>query len=391
MENNDGFLPLPKHFSTIAIHEAQEPEKWTHNEVVIPLTLTVSYKQSEPGVFRKYAHSRNGNPTRDALERILAKMENGKTAACFSSGLGSITTLLALLKQGDHILCIDDVYGGTYKLFMEVATRFGVEISFSKCEVSNFEKNIRRNTKMIFVESPTNPTLQIVNLAELSKLSKRCNALLVVDNTFLTPYLQRPLVLGADIVMHSVTKYLNGHSDVCMGVLITNDEIMGKRLKFLQEYMGVVPSQFDCFQVLRGIKTLTLRMDQHRRNSMAVAKYLEGHPKIEKVIHPGLTSHPQHELAKKQSSGHSGMLAVYLKGDIETSKKFLASLKCFTLAPSLGDTESLVALNAIMTHNAVPKKERETLGITDNLIRFSVGLEDTQDLIEDLAQALAKI
>ncbi|XP_045463042.1 cystathionine gamma-lyase-like [Harmonia axyridis] len=388
---NGGFLSLPKGFSTMAIHEEQEPEKWAHKEVIMPISLTVSYKQSEPGIVKKYSHSRQGNPTRDVLERVIAKMENGNCATCYGSGLGSITTLLALLKQGDHILCIDDVYGGTYKLFTEVGTRFGVEVSFSNCNVTSFAKNIRSNTRMIFVETPTNPTLQIVDIEELSKLAKKHGALLVVDNTFLTPYFQRPLVLGADIVMHSLTKYMNGHSDVSMGALVVKDEQIGKRLKFLQEHMGVVPSPFDCYQVLRGMKTLTLRMDQHRENSLAVARYLENHPKIEKVLHPGLPSHPQHELAKKQMSGHSGMLAAYIKGDIVTTKKFLKSLKCFTLAPSLGDSESLVALNAVMTHSGVPKEQREKLGITDNLVRFSVGIEDTEDLLADLEQALAQI
>ncbi|XP_044754920.1 putative cystathionine gamma-lyase 2 [Coccinella septempunctata] len=391
MSNNNGFLPLPKGLSTIAIHEGQDPDKRTNREVVIPISMTTTYKQEAPGNYKEYEYIRHGNPTRDALEKIIAKMECAKHAACFSSGLGAISSLLTLLKHGDHFVCIEDIYGGTNRLFLEIASNFGIEVTFAENNVDAFEKCIRPSTKMIFVESPTNPTLQVVDLEEMGKLAKRRNLMFVVDNTFLTPFFQRPISFGADVVVHSLSKYMNGHSDVCMGALVTNDDKLGEKFHFFQKAIGAVPSPFDCYQIIRSLKTLPLRMKQHFKNGLAVAEYLEKHPKIEKVMHPALPSHPQHELAKRQSSGHSGILSFYLKGDMGASTKFLNSLKYFTLAPSLGGAESLAALNVLMTHSWVPEQQRKKLGITDNLIRLSVGLEDEEDLIADLEQALNNV
>lgn len=389
--SGDHFLPIQEDFSTIAIHEAQEPEQWSCMEVVTPISTSTTYKQRGPADFKKYEYSRSGNPTREVLEKVIAKLEDAKYGYCFSSGLGANTTLLGLLKCGDHILCINDVYGGTNRLFSKVASRFGIETSFSEIEAESFEKNMRPNTKMIWIETPTNPTLQVCDIAKVAEISKKHNVILVVDNTFLTPYFQKPLTLGADVVVHSLTKYMNGHSDVVMGACMTNNEALSKEIKFLQNAMGIVPSPFDCSQVLRSLKTLALRMKQHSESSLQIAKYLESHPKVEGVIHPGLPNHPHYELTKRQTSGHSGIFSIYIKGNLDSSKKFLQSLKKFTLAESLGGYESLAELPSVMTHASVPPEQREKLRITDNLIRLSVGLEDVKSLILDLEQALKAI
>lgn len=375
----------------MTIHEAQEPEQWAHNEIVTPISMSTTFKQEAPGEYKHFKYGRFGNPTRDVLQKVIAKLECAKNGACFGSGLGAITTLLGLLESGDHLISIEDVYGGTNVILSEVATKFGIEVTFVECDVDSFEKEIKSNTKMIFAETPTNPMIQICDIAALCKMAKKHNVLVAIDNTFMTPYFQRPLVLGADIVMHSLTKYMNGHSDVCMGALVTNDDVIAEKIYFLQGIMGTVPSPFDCSQVLRGLKTLALRMDQHYKSALTIAKHLVGHPKVEKVIHPGLTSHPQYDLARKQSSGHSGMFSIYLKGDLESSKRFLKAVRYFILGGSLGGCESLISLSTIMTHPLVPKEQKQKLGITDNLIRISVGLEDTEDLIADLEQALDKI
>ncbi|KAK9882374.1 hypothetical protein WA026_020897 [Henosepilachna vigintioctopunctata] len=388
MDGNMGHLPFPKSFATSAIHVAQEPEQWSSMDVVTPISLSTTFKQAGPADFKKYEYSRSGNPTRDVLEKVIANLECGNFGACFSSGLGATTAVLSLLKQGDHLICVNDVYGGTNRLFSKVASKFGIETTFSEIDVNSFEKSIQPSTKMIWLESPTNPTLKICNIQAISKVAKEHNIICVVDNTFLTPYLQRPLTLGADIVVHSLTKYMNGHSDVVMGAVVVKEQKLYQEIKFLQNSMGIVPSPFDCYQVLRSLKTLALRMKQHSESSLAIAKHFENHPKIEKVIHPGLPSHPQHQLAKAQTSGHSGMLSIYIRGNIDSSRKFLQSLKLFTLAESLGGYESLVELPSVMTHASVPPEQRDKLGITDNLIRISVGLEDTEDLIADIEQAL---
>ncbi|XP_050304739.1 cystathionine gamma-lyase [Anthonomus grandis grandis] len=388
MSQGDGFLPYPKSFATQAIHHAQEPEQWDSMAVVSPLVTSTTFKQFGPADFKSYEYSRSGNPTRNVLEQVLAKLDNGKYGLAFSSGLGATTALLGLLNSGEHLISGNDIYGGTNRLFNKVAVKFGIETTLvDLSDIRNFEKNIKKNTKLVWIETPTNPTMQVVDIKAVSEIAKKHNLILVVDNTFLTSYLLRPLELGADIVSYSLTKYMNGHSDVVMGALVTSNDQLYEKMKFLQNSMGIVPSPFDCYQVNRGLKTLALRMEKHKENSLLVAKYLENHPKVEKVLHPGLPSHPQHETFKKQTCGHSGTFSFYLKGNIETSKAFLTSLKMFTLAESLGGYESLVELPSVMTHASVPPELRKELGISDTLIRLSVGLEEADDLIADLEQA----
>jgi len=383
------FLPEPKSFATKAIHAGQEPEQWESMSVVPPIVMSTTFKQYGPADFKKYEYGRSGNPSRDVLETCLASIENAKYGICFSSGLGATTALLGMLSAGDHMISGDDIYGGTNRLFQKVATNFGIETSFvDGTNVDNIEKSIKPNTKLIWIETPTNPTLKVIDIAAVAKITKARNIILAVDNTFLTSFLQRPLELGADLSMYSLTKYMNGHSDVIMGAAVLNDSALNEKLRFLQNAMGIVPSPFDCFQVNRSLKTLAVRMRQHTSNALVVAKFLENHSKVEKVLHPGLPSHPQHEIFKKQTSGHSGMVTFYLKGNLENSKKFLSSLKVFTLAESLGGFESLAELPSVMTHASVPPEQRKTLNITDSLIRLSVGLEDVEDLIQDLNQAL---
>ncbi|CAH1099774.1 unnamed protein product [Psylliodes chrysocephalus] len=389
---DDGYLPYPKGFATSAIHHSQEPEQWDSMAVVAPLVSSTTFKQHGPANFKQYEYGRSGNPTRNVLENVLAKLDNASYGLTFSSGLGAITAIAGLLKSGDNIIVGDDVYGGTNRLFNKVFSNFNIEVTLiDLVDISNLEKAIRPNTKLIWVETPTNPTLKVVDVRAASAIAKKHNIIMAVDNTFLTPYLQRPLDLGADLAVYSLTKYMNGHSDVIMGSISTNDHALYEKLKFMQNAMGIIPSPFDCYQVNRSLKTLALRMKQHRTGGMVVAKYLETHPRVEKVLHPGLPSHPQHALFKKETSGHSGVFSFVLKGNLDDSKKFLSSLKVFTLAESLGGYESLAELPSIMTHASVPPELRKTLGITDSLIRLSVGLEDVEDLIGDLEQAFQKI
>lgn len=378
------------HFGTLAIHAGQEPEQWNSRAVVPPISMATTFKQDSPGVYQGYEYSRSGNPTRTCFEKCVAALEAGKHALATSSGLGATLLLTHLLKSGDHIVCGDDVYGGTNRYFQRVATKFQLEISLvDLTKLDNLQKAIKPNTKMVWLETPTNPTLKLTDIKGAAKIVQQHEGvIMVVDNTFMSSYFQRPLELGADIVMHSVTKYMNGHSDVCMGVIATNDDELCSRMRFLQNAIGPVPSPFDCYLANRGLKTLHLRMRQHQSNALAVAKFLESNPRVEKVLYPGLESHPQHELAKKQMKGFGGMVTAYVKGDIETSRTFLQSLKVFTLAESLGGFESLVELPSVMTHSSVPVEERKVLGITDSLIRFSVGLEEPEDLIQDIDQAL---
>ncbi|ERL86281.1 cystathionine gamma-lyase [Dendroctonus ponderosae] len=392
MAQENGFLPYPKGFATAAIHHAQEPEKWDSMAVVTPIVTSTTFKQFGPAEFKKYEYGRSGNPTREVLEHVLAKLDGGKFGLAFSSGLGVTTAVLGLLNAGDHIISGSDVYGGTNRLFSKVATKFGIEISLLDfTDLANVESHIKANTKLIWTETPTNPTMQVVDLRAVSSIAKKHNLILIVDNTFLTPYLFRPLSFGADIVTYSLTKYMNGHSDVVMGALVTSNQDLYDKLKFLQNSMGIVPSPFDCYQVNRGLKTLALRMEQHKKNALVIAKYLESHPKVEKVLHPGLPSHPQHDLFKRQTSGHSGTFSFYLKGDLSSAKKFLTAVKLFTLAESLGGYESLIELPSVMTHASVPPEQRAVLGITDSLIRLSVGIEDIEDLVADLEQAFAAL
>ncbi|XP_066157270.1 cystathionine gamma-lyase isoform X2 [Euwallacea fornicatus] len=392
MAQDNGFLPYPKGFATAAIHHAQEPENWESLALVTPIVTSTTYKQFGPADYKKYDYSRSGNPTREVLEKVLAKLDNAKYGLAFASGLGATTALLGILNAGDHIISGSDVYGGTNRLFNKVAIKFGIKVTLQDfSDLSNFEKSITDNTKLIWIETPTNPTMQVVDIKAISDIAKKHDIILVVDNTFLTPYLLRPLSFGADIVSYSLTKYMNGHSDVVMGALVTSNAELFEKLKFLQNSMGIVPSPFDCYQVNRGLKTLALRMEKHKANALAVAKYLESHPKVDKVLHPGLPSHPQFQLFKRQTSGHSGTFSFYLKGNLETSKKFLTSVKVFALAESLGGYESLIELPSVMTHASVPPNQRAVLGITDTFIRLSVGLEDVEDLIADLEHAFKSI
>lgn len=363
-------------------------------DVVPPLSLSTTFKQFIPGKFDGFYYSRCGNPTRDVLEKCLATLDNGKYALAFASGLGAQTAIISTLQSGDGIITSDDIYGGTSVLFREFAVKMGIEVQF--VDLTDLEKlnaAIKPNLKMIWLETPTNPLTKVIDIkAVVSIVHSKTKAFVVVDNTFLSAYFQRPLDLGADVVMYSLTKYMNGHSDVIMGSIATNNDKLYDSLKFYQMATGIVPSPFDCFLVNRGLKTLALRMKCHSKNSLLVAKFLESHPKVEKVLHPGLPSHPQHELAVAQSFGHSGILSFYIKNaDLETSSKFLKNLKIFTLAVSLGGYGSLIEVPSVMTHVNIPAEQREKLGITDALIRMSVGLEDSQDLINDLAQALAVI
>nr|CAD7433071.1 unnamed protein product [Timema monikensis] len=386
----EGFLKQDSSFATRAIHVGQEPEQWESRSVVPPISLSTTFKQDGPCQFKQYEYGRSGNPSRSVLEKCLASLDGAKHALTFSSGLGATTAVVQLLNAGDHIICVDDVYGGTNRLFSTIAARMNIETTFVDATiVDNIKNALRANTKLIWIESPTNPLLKVIDIKAISAIiQKHEDILLVVDNTFLTSYFQRPLELGADIVLYSITKYLNGHSDVIMGSIATNHKEAFDKLKFLQNASGIIPSPFDCYLVNRSLKTLAVRMREHMKNSLKVALFLENHPLVVKVLHPGLPSHPQHELAKKQSYGHSGMLSFYIKGGLQESQMFFKALKVFTLAESLGGFESLVELPCMMTHASVPYDQRIALGITDTLIRVSVGLEAPEDLIADLDQAL---
>ncbi|XP_072385997.1 putative cystathionine gamma-lyase 2 [Diabrotica undecimpunctata] len=390
--DNDGYLPVPKGFATAAIHHSQEAEQWDSMAVVTPLVTSTTFKQYGPAQFKKYEYGRSGNPTREVLENVLAKLDNVSYGLAFSSGLGALTAIAGLFKSGDNVVIGDDVYGGTYRFFSKVLINYNIEITIvDMVDIKNLENSIKPNTKLIWCETPTNPTLKVMDIRAAAKIAKKHNVILAVDNTFLTPYLQRPLDLGADLAVYSLTKYMNGHSDVIMGSIATNNKELFDKLKFLQNSMGIVPAPFDCYQVNRSLKTLALRMTQHKISGLAVAKYLETHPQVEKVMHPGLQSHPQYELFKSQTSGHSGVFSFVLKGGLTESQKFLSALEVFTLGESLGGYESLVELPSVMTHASVPAGQRALLGISDSLIRISVGLEDLEDLIADLEQAFKKI
>ncbi|XP_063216943.1 putative cystathionine gamma-lyase 2 [Bacillus rossius redtenbacheri] len=387
-QQGDGYLEQAPGFATRAIHVGQSPDQWSSFAIVPPITLASTFKQdgSEP----KYDYGRSGNPSRSVLEQCLASLDGAKHALAFSSGLGATTALTQLLRAGDHIVSSDDIYGGTNRLFSKIIARMNVETTFvDATDTEKVRLAIRPNTKMVWMESPTNPLLKVVDIRAVAEItSSRKDILLVVDNTFLTPYFQRPLELGADVVVYSITKYLNGHSDVIMGSIATSNDEVFEELKFIQKASGIVPSPFDCYLVNRSLKTLAVRMREHMKNAFEVARFLEKHPFVEKVLHPGLPSHPQHQVAKRQSYGHSGMLSFYLKGDLKESKAFLKALKLFTYAESLGGFESLAEVPSVMTHASVPLEQRTKLGISDSLIRLSVGLECSEDLIADLNQAL---
>ena len=376
-------------FETRAVHAGQEPDTAT-GAIMTPLYLSSTFVQQAPGKHKGYEYSRTGNPTRAALERNIASLEDGKFGLAYSSGMAAIANIITLLKTGDHVICCNDVYGGTYRLFDKIiAPKVGVKFDFVELtDTANLK--LRPNTKMIWLESPTNPLLKLIDIKAVAEIAKKNNALLVVDNTFMTPYFQKPLSLGADIVIHSATKYLGGHSDVLSGLIVTNKQAVYDELKFLQNAIGAVPSPFDCFLVLRGIKTLALRMVQHEKNALLVAGFLERQSPVKRVIYPGLKTHPQYSLAKSQMTGFGGMLSFEFKEGID-SLGFIKRLGLFSLAESLGGVESLIEYPAIMTHASVPKAVREKLGITDGLIRVSVGIETAEDLINDLKNALGKL
>jgi len=395
MASQDGEIktnvPAFSKFSTGALHAGQEPERWNSYAVIPPISLSTTFKQDSPGEHRGFEYSRSGNSTQQSFEECIASIEGAKHGMVFSSGLGCSTTLMMLLKSGDHVICMDDVYGGTNRLFSKVFTHFGLQYDFVDCrDVELVEsKIVVGKTKMIWIETPTNPTMRIVDIEGVSKVAhKYKDIIVVVDNTFMSPYFQRPLMWGADISFNSVTKYINGHTDVVMGSVALNDEALYKRIKFLQNAAGAVTSPFDCFLANRGAKTLAVRMERHQKNAVAVAKHLEAHEMVLKVIYPGLKSHPQHDLVNKQCTGYSGMISFEIKGDLETAKVFLRTVKMFCLAESLGGIESLIEHPAIMTHASVEPEDRKKLGISDTFIRLSVGIEDLDDLIEDVDKAL---
>ena len=378
-------------FSTRAIHAGQHPDPTT-GAVMTPIYATSTYAQESPGVNKGYEYARGKNPTREAFERCIADLENGTHGFGFASGMAATSTALELLDAGSHILTGDDLYGGTYRLFERVRRRsMGLDFSYlDLTDLAAVEAAIRPETRMLWVETPTNPLMKLADIAALSAVAKTHGLLMVVDNTFATPWCQTPLDLGADVVMHSATKYLNGHSDVIGGVLVTKDADLATQIKFLQNSVGGVMGPFDAFLVNRGLKTLGVRMKAHCENAAAIARWLDGRPGVAKVYYPGLESHPQHELAKRQMRGFGGMISILVDGDLSRTKQIMERLQVFTVAESLGGVESLANHPAIMTHASVPKEVREAGGVTDNLIRLSVGVEDLDDLIADLEQALAR-
>jgi cystathionine gamma-lyase/cystathionine beta-lyase len=376
-------------FGTRAIHAGQEPDPTT-GAVMTPIYQTSTYWQESPGKHKGYAYARGKNPTRTALEKCLASLENAKHGLCFSSGMGATDAVAKLLKPGDEVITGNDLYGGTYRMFTKVYEPMGVKFHFiDLLDPNNIKNYINTNTKLIWIETPTNPTMQIVDIVACSKIAKDNNLILAVDNTFASPYLQNPLDLGADIVMHSVTKYLGGHSDVVMGALLTSDGALYEKLAFIHNSCGATPGPQDSFLVLRGLKTLHLRMKAHCENGEAVAHFLKNHPAIEKVYWPGFAEHPNHEIAKQQMRGFGGMISIVLKdADLEKTFKIASAFKVFTLAESLGGVESLINHPATMTHASIPKAEREKAGVVDNLLRLSVGVEDIEDILQDLQNAL---
>jgi cystathionine gamma-lyase len=376
---------------TLAIHGGQAPDPVT-GAVMPPVVNSSTYAQRSPGEHTGFEYSRTQNPTRFALERALAAMERGRFGFCFGSGCAATMTAIQLTSAGDHIVASDDLYGGTFRLFDKVLARRGNSFSFvDASNVDAVRAAIRPETKMVWIETPTNPMLKLSDIAAISAVCKQAGILLAVDNTFMSPALQTPLTLGADIVMHSTTKYIGGHSDVVGGALVVSDPALAEQLGFLQNSAGAVPGPNDCYLTLRGLKTLPLRMERHGDNAMAVAEYLQAHPKIAKVIYPGLPSHPQHALAKSQMTGFGGMVSAYVVGDLDAARRLLTSLHVFTLAESLGGVESLIEHPAIMTHASVPKANRDALGIADGFIRLSVGIEHIDDLIGDLERGLAAV
>ena len=377
-------------FGTKAIHAGQEPDPTT-GAIMTPIYQTSTYWQKSPGDNKGFEYSRGTNPTRQALESCLAALENAEHGLAFSSGMGATDAVMKLLSPGDEVITGNDLYGGSYRIFTKIFANYGIRFHFiDMTRADNVKAYINANTKLIWIETPTNPTMQIVDIAAVSIIAKANNVLLAVDNTFASPYLQNPIDLGADIVMHSVTKYLGGHSDVVMGSLMLNDDELYKRLWFIYNACGATPGPMDSFLVLRGLKTLHLRMKAHCENGRQIAEFLKDHPKVDKIYWPGFTDHPNHEIAKKQMRDFGGMISITLKNaDLEETYRVASSFKVFALAESLGGVESLINHPVSMTHGSIPKEEREKVGVTDNLLRLSVGVEDIEDLLEDIKQALS--
>jgi len=376
-------------FGTKVIHAGVHPDEST-GAIMTPIYQTSTYVQDGIGVHKGYEYSRTLNPTRHALEKNLAAIENGKHGACFGSGLAAIDCVIKMLNPGDEVVSTNDLYGGTFRLFKTIFEKYGIKFHFvGMTDPTAVEEKVNENTKLIWVETPTNPMMNIIDIEAMATISRKAGAMLCVDNTFATPYLQNPLDLGADIVMHSATKYLGGHSDVVMGALITSDDAISKEMYRIQNSSGAITAPMDCFLVLRGIKTLHLRVQRHCENGEKVARFLNDHPKVDKVYWPGFESHPNHEIAKKQMRGFGGMISFSMVGNkLEEAYSVVKNVKVFYLAESLGGVESLIGHPATMTHASIPKEEREKIGVVDSLIRLSVGVEDVDDLIIDLKQAL---
>lgn len=375
-------------FSTKTIHAGQEPDKST-GSVVVPIYQTSTYQQEGINVHKGFEYSRTGNPTRQALEASLAALENGRFSLAFSSGSAATHAVLSTLSPGDHIVAAEDMYGGTYRLFEDVFRPYGLDFTYVKGAPGDFEQAVRPETKLFWIESPTNPLLRIIDLTKVSSIAHNKNIRVAVDNTFATPYFQQPLLLGADLVVHSTTKYIGGHSDIIGGSLVVNDESWYNKLKHLQNAVGAVPGAFDSWLLLRGIKTLAVRMKQHEENAIRIAEFLEDHPAATHVYYPGLKSSPSHELASKQMKGFGGMVSFRMKGGNEkTINSFFSKLKIITLAESLGGVESLICYPALMTHGSIPEELRNAIGVTSDLIRISAGIEDVEDLLEDLSEGL---
>ncbi len=376
-------------FSSRVIHAGQEPDPLT-GAVMQPIYQTSTYAQESPGVHKGFVYARGHNPTRFAYERCIADLENGARGFAFASGMAAISTALELFPAGSHVIAMDDVYGGTYRLFERVRkSSAALRVTYvDLARPENFEAAVRPETSLVWIETPTNPMLKIVDIEAIARIAKQRGILVGCDNTFASPYCQRPLDFGADIVMHSATKYIAGHSDVIGGVLVVNDKELGERLQFLQNSVGAIQGPFDSYLALRGLKTLAIRLQRHCENAMALAEWLESHPKIDRVAYPGLRSHPGHPVAKKQMDAFGGMLTIYLKGGLDAAKSMLERVELFTLAESLGGVESLIEHPGVMTHASIPAERRKELGVDDSLVRLSVGVEDFDDLRNDLEQAL---
>jgi cystathionine gamma-lyase len=378
-------------FGTKAIHAGQHPDPTT-GAIMTPIYQTSTYVQAAPGQHKGYAYARGKNPTRVALEECLAALENAKYGICFSSGMGAADAIIKLLNPGDEVIATDDLYGGSYRMFTKVFAKYGIQFKFVDMhDIDGLKSMISSQTKMIWVETPTNPMMKIIDISIMVSIAKEYNLISVIDNTFASPYLQNPLDMGADIVMHSATKYLGGHSDVVMGAICTSNDTLYEQLAFIANSCGATPGPQDSFLVMRGLKTLHVRMDRHCSNGKAVAQFLKNHPKVGKVYWPGFEDHPNHEVAKKQMKDFGGMISFSLKNDsFQSASDLASSMKVFSLAESLGGVESLIGHPASMTHASIPKEERIKTGITDSLLRLSVGIEDEEDLIADLTQALEK-